>query len=365
MEVCPAEKQNHDLGNDIERGTIISISVIFQIGLLVHFICHLKDLKKKKTKKYLIALFAILQIVALLWNLIELIRMFIASRFYPIWVKNATFCNFTAFSNRIVVPGYYAILINILLIRFKASFQKSVYKVSNRLFYTLLAVVNVLTITLITWSMSLAQNACITNWPNDKSHLFCQDNLHGTRIWLVLAGLASICFFNILVGILFISRLHRATRDLNDADFTQDALYIMIKSTILSLFMVLSTLICWITFIFVDIGSFLHFDILFNCVVMSLSFFYNDSYYQFLCGPMIGCCNKCIGYNYLIELQMMANINHGNETKVAQSITTTTTSSPTTSPATSPRATTLKTVNEKENNQIKVEDDTESDPEVP
>ena len=220
MEQCPADKQNHDLGNDIERGTIISISVIFQIALLIHFILHLRDLKQKKTKTYLIALFAILQIVALLWNFIELIRMFIASRYYPIWVKNAAFCNFTAFSNRIVVPGYYAILINILLIRFRASFNKSAYKVSNRLFYTLLVVSNVLFISLVTCQISLAQNACITNWPNDKSHVFCQDNLKGSRLWIVLIGLASICFFNVLVGILFISRLHRATRDLNDADFT-------------------------------------------------------------------------------------------------------------------------------------------------
>ena len=150
----------------------------------------------------------------------------------------------------------------------------------------------------------------------------------------------------------------------------EDALYIMIKSTILSLFMVFSTVTCWITFLFIDIGSFLHFDILLNCFVMSLSFFYNDSYYRFLCAPMIGCCNKCFGYNYLIELQMVANMDHTNEKKLSpqgnslSSSSGTTTTTTITTTVTTATTTTTSTIEERENNQSSV-DNAESDEEVP
>eukprot|EP01084_Bolivina_argentea_P091264 164312_1 len=299
MEECTLTEPS--AGSSLNRGITIGICAVFQTILFLHYMVHIKNLLEKKTALWIIILFISSHTIANLLQWTEFIRQYIVTSFYPQWFLNSlSFCEYTAFSNRLYVPLWYGIIIILLLLRLFKSFECSIHRLSTKTFITLLFFVTVPIISLQFIYIIMIQKPCISHFINNSDHFYCVDELIGIRYYLQFLGILLIAVYNIFMGVLFAVKLHAVMKFGVSDTFDLKLSDLMIKNTIITFFMVISTVLFWILMVMLGWKSCLHFDVVVNTALMSMTSAYNNKYYVRLCKPML--C--CLYNHHEIEIQL-------------------------------------------------------------
>eukprot|EP01084_Bolivina_argentea_P193398 331800_1 len=315
MEQCQLSSPTVD--NIIVYIIVISVCALLHIGALVHYIFNtIKIEKADRMKPHLTILFGVSQIAAIILNSVSLIQT-IGTISHPSLFENVFFCGFTAFQDRIILTLYYVFMIDFLLLRFKTAFIGSVYAVSNPMFYTIFLGFNVPILCFWIVGMSMLQKPCLNYWKNNPSYIWCLDELHGLKIFLIMFGFILLIFYNIIVTILFISKLHNAAK-MNESVVSIALRDLMIKQTISCFIMVISTLFSWAIWFVVGFGVFIHIDVLLNCFILMLSLGYNAKYYNKLCHGIHKCCSSMFT-NPVIKKMMSHSNSNNNSVKINSS----------------------------------------------
>eukprot|EP01083_Nonionella_stella_P036120 98565_1 len=274
-----------------QMAIVISTSIIFHIILFTYILT--KRAEWNKTKRSLATLFIVMQILAILWNVNELFRFVVVAKLNPqLPVHNAFFCNVSAFGSRLLIPWFYVTSINILLIRLHHSLHGSIYALSSTAFNILIAIPNILLISLPLIGLSLSPAPCIHYWSVDKVPYCYNDVYNSFLIVFVYIIYGTIIIYNLLLALLFGYKFHRITQNVDgSAAFQLDLVKIMIKNTVLAMTVLLSTISVWAILLATDAGStsMFHLDLFVNCFAIGLLYQYNEEYYLCVCKPCVAC----------------------------------------------------------------------------
>lgn len=193
------------------------------------------------------------------------------------------------------------LLINFFLFKLKLTFEGSAYATNKCIQNILFGFLYISNFILMVIYIIYTKTPCIYQlfaWDYGKDIFMCVDHFQG------YAGLALFAIFglnlayNILLGFMFVYKLHRVLESMKHQNrFDQHTLEmeeLIIKNTLIYIATLCTTLISyilWFMDIF-DVNFTIHFDALFNCIMIALMYKYNDKYYLCLCGFCLQFCQR-------------------------------------------------------------------------
>ena len=259
----------------IDYQIVIPILCLLQILLLVHSICHWKQLIKP-------ALFIILQIALIIWDSSAIVKG-IAAKYYPHWSYNHYFCDYTSFNGRILVPITSVLIITLLLQKLKFTFEDSAYAFTQKSYRIISTALYIITSLSIIGYIFTSKPPCIYEiyaWDINETVFMCVAFAEGIARYCLLCS-----FFVFLVGVLcaglsFVYKLHKILKTIH-AENSQRMQYVMIKNTILTVTACISTLISyalWTMDLF-NINFIIHLDAFINCLCIAFMYRHNEKYF--------------------------------------------------------------------------------------
>ena len=299
---CETKVVNDPLATWVDFAIPIPLCIILHIILFIHGNINVRHLKKHNVVWTIPFLFTVLQLLAIIMDINEFFRLVIGSRWYIYWFNNPIYCYISSVLSRILTPIFYMVLLNILIIRLKISFEDSMFALSNCLyrimmtgtyFFGIMFMIVVLT----------GNPPCIREYyANDikQTLFFCRVNIEGSRAMFIYFGFLSIVTYNVVLGYLFVNKLRKVINHSNAVHHSSrqnlKIQHVMIKNTVLMIFTSLSTLLAYLMYTNVNGTTFLlYFDYLFNCIMIALMYNYNDKHYQCCCKLCIKCLLCCYG----------------------------------------------------------------------
>ena len=205
--------------------------------------------------------------------------------------------NQTSFNSRIFTILAAVLFITIYLLKLRLSFQDSVYAFNHCIQNILFGFLYISVFTLMIIWLTYSKTPCVYEliaWdlPEGESLFMCVDHFTEISGLAIFAMFGIIFSYHILLGFLFLYKLHKVLRSINQ--HTTELEEIIIKNTIMYISTMASTLffyILWFMDIF-HVNFIVHFDSLFNCFMIALMYGYNERYYQCLCGVCARFCKR-------------------------------------------------------------------------
>ena len=264
--------------------------IILQLLLLLNTCLHFRDLAKIPTQ-IKISIF-IIQIIGLLWFIHDLFKEGIISHFGSILVNNYWLCFLTGYGDKVFPFLFTGMLILQLLLRLKLTFQDTAHALTTFRFRLLFMMsVSPFSVFLALWLIYLSP-PCWVEWePADYEHTLhaCVTSYHSSMVAKSVAyiGILWVLITNVCFGLLFSIKLNQvvnAMRMMANNCSTNKRLngvkHVMLKNTILTIAISISTLIAYIGFfIHPVLDVLIYIDIFLNCLFLTLMFKYNDYIY--------------------------------------------------------------------------------------
>lgn len=317
MEYCASNAEKVDTWpyyNYISFG-IKPFIVLLQCILFIHTLLQFKKYSHKIKQRTIAILYAILQMIGIMWTLHNTLKLTVFAYNTPHLRFNETLCGLHSYLHRIWAYLFCVVQLLQLFLRLDVTFKDSVYEFNQRTRIMLLLIVMApICISFIIFVAFLTK-PCYKQWnPSDLDGYIIYERYtswNGTSRYAAYATFAWYLIQNINLGILFSYKLSKV---LNKTDRTQDP-YIektILKNTILTISMVASTLILWVTYFVIQWSraSFLMFiDAFLNCLLFGLMFKFNEHlYYNIFCKV----CDRYFVERY-IELELSQMVSSGSD----------------------------------------------------
>eukprot|EP01084_Bolivina_argentea_P238255 400272_1 len=256
----------------------------------------------KQTRLSIRITFVALQLCGFYFTFIDLIR-FVIDPYVKFAQQSNFMCALIAYSPKVISIVYFAIYLCQVLFRLEASFRGSFLAISKRYFLSLAVFILIPSIIVPSSFLILVDKPCIWKWDpidiqTNNEFGFCDLHTEGMANAIIGIGIIWIVITNIIYGFIFGSKLYKVLRSKRSNDDITGSFRLkslIIKNTILTTTVTISTLVNWFMWLYfssvIGVGiCFLYFDMWFNCLVIGLMFSHNDKYYKKLCKPCIICC---------------------------------------------------------------------------
>ena len=277
----------------------LPLYLIIQLLLFTHSIYKISTLKDQISKT-LIYLYISLQIIAVIWSILNLLRFGITPPSLNT-VSNRIYCTISAYNSRLFTFLFYSIVLIIILLRLDTAFKGSFFEIRPSIikFLTWYIIISVFLCTVIYMFFSaIFGHACIWEWhaPDHQDTLYVcttpQNQWTQLTIYISLVWGISL---QIVFGLMFTIKLKRVLQcgqrgNVEDENIKK----LIIKQTLLSVLTIISTLtlfVLWLTFS--DGAVFYFLDQILNVIFIGLMFKYNERYYLLCCGICIKCIKSC------------------------------------------------------------------------
>lgn len=293
IEIC--EQQPYQAVYWLEVG-YLPIFFIIQLLLFIHTIYKMLTLNEQISKT-LLYLYISLQIIAVIWSILNLMRFAITPSSLDT-VSNPTYCIISAYNSRLFTFLFYSIVLLIILLRLDGAFKGSAFEIKPSItkFLTYYILVSFF-LTLLIWMFfsALFVPACIWEWdaPDYKDTLYVcttpQNQWTELTIYISLVWGISL---QIVFGCMFTIKLKKVMQCGIGANVEDQGIRnLSTKQTLLSVSTIISTLTLFILWLGIVDGAVFYFlDQILNVIFIGLMFKYNEKYYLICCGI----CVKCI-----------------------------------------------------------------------
>ena len=300
LSICGLQNDSH--GFLLEFAAALPVIILLQLALLAHSVIH--EMKQRLQSKShaqshrLRILYLFLQIVGLLWTIIDVIN------YGQLIINNEIICNIAAFLPKFIPSLFYGLYFSQILLRLKCSFHGSRLALRTATFIMLCILIAVPclmfagVLVYLYWDYS----GCHAPWnPPDFVNVqisFCTLPLTAEIVLLLFIGIIWAVLTNMVLSIMFGIKL-RSIMSRENGHESQIALEALcVKNTILSVAGSVSTVSCYLLWIgcqmnvskFGSGAIFLYLDLLFNCICIGLMFKQSEKHYERCCGCCIRFC---------------------------------------------------------------------------